>query len=115
MRITQQLALPLLAVIYSLVLVAHGMPHVGSVIDDAVAPSKRDDMNYYVVYPKDTTNKDQATAIGSLLEGVVSDPTTISVHDTDKRVLFWSVPLTSANAQKVAADSNVRMCRQIRS
>ena len=115
MRITQQLTLPLLAVTSSLAFLAHGMPHDGSSIDDVLGLHKRDATSNYVVYPKDTTNKDQATAIGNLLKSVVSDPTTISVHDTNKGVFFWGAPLTSANAQKVGADSNVSLCRHLRS
>jgi len=115
MRITQQLTLPLLAVTFSLAFVAHGMPHDGSSIDDALGLHKRDATSDYVVYPKDTTNKDQATAIGNLLKGVVSDAKNISVHDTNKGVFFWGAPLTSANAQKVGADSNVSLCSHLRS
>ncbi len=114
MKIPHQLTLKLLAVISSLVFVTHGMPHEGSAIDP-LALVGRDDTANYVIYPKDTTNKDQATAIYNLLKGVVSDPTTIYVADTSKGTFFWSAPLTSDNAQKVEADSNVRICSHLRS
>lgn len=114
MRIPHQLTLTLLAVFSSIAYIAYGMPHEGSVID-ALGPSKRDGTANYVVYPKDTTNKDQAKAITTLLKGVVTDPNQIYVSDTDKRTLFWGAPLTSGNAQKVRADSNVRMCSHLRS
>ncbi len=114
MRIAPQLALTLPAVISSLALVAHGMPHEGSIID-ALALLRRDDTANYVVYPKDFRNKDQATAITNLLKGVVSDPTRIHVSDTSKGTFFWGASLNSDNAHKVRADSNVRMCNPLQS
>lgn len=109
MRITQQLALMPLTVISSLVFTTHGVSHEGSVTD---APTLfgRDDTANYAVYPKDTQNEDQATAIYTLLEGMVPDPTTIfnSTTDNGSQHWFWGVPLTSANAEKVKGDSNVR-------
>ena len=108
MKIQQPLTLPLLVVISLLPFLSHGMPQVGSITNDGPSISKRDDTSSYVVYSKDSTNKDQATAIGNLLRSVVSDPKSISVHDSDLGVAFWSAPLTSGNAKKVGADSNVR-------
>ena len=70
----------------------------------------RDNTANYVVYPKDATNKDQATAINNLLEGLVSDKSKIYISNTDKVTLFLSAPLTSDNAQKVGSDSNVCYC-----
>ena len=109
MRVPHQLALTLLAISSSLAFVAHGIPHPRPLID-ALALFTRDDTANYVVYPKDTANKDQATSITTLLKDVVSDPDKIYVSDTSKGTFFWGVPLTSDNAQKVRADSNVRMC-----
>jgi len=65
----------------------------------------------YVVYPKDTQNKDQATAIYNLLKGLVPDSTKIfsSTTDNGSQHWFWAVPLTSANAEKVKGNPNVRM------
>lgn len=110
MRITQQLALILLTGISLLVFTAHGMSRQGS-LADAPALFGRDDIAYYVVYPKDTQNKDQATAIYTLLKGVVQDPKQIfsSTTDNGSQHWFWSVPMTSANAEKVKGNSNVRM------
>ena len=104
MRIPHSLTLTLLAATSSLAFVAHGMPHEG-----------RENTANYVVYPKDIRNKDQATAITTLLKGVVSDPTKIHVADTSKGTFFWGAPLNSDNAQIVRADSNVRMCSHLRS
>ncbi len=116
MRITYQLALVPLTLICSLAFIVHGIPHQESAVD---APTLfgRDDTANYVVYPKDTTNQDQAKAIQTLLEGVVSDPTTIYVSSTDQnsQTWFWGVPLTSQNAKEVGADSNVRMSSHFRS
>lgn len=114
MKIQQQLTLPLLAVISSLASQSHGMPQAGSITDVGPPSSKRDDISNYVVYSKDSNNKDQATAIGSLLKDVVSDPKSISVHDSDLGVAFWSVPLTPDNAKKVGADSNVSKSAPLR-
>lgn len=108
MKIQQQLTLPLLVVISLLALLSHGMPQARSVADDGPSISKRDDTSNYVVYSKDSTNKDQATAISNLLKDVVSDPKSISAHGSDLGVAFWSAPLTPDNAKKVGADSNVR-------
>lgn len=105
-----------LTLLFSLAFIVHGVPHQESAVD---APKLfgRDDTANYVVYPKNTTDQDQAKAIQTLLEGVVSEPTTIYVSSTDQnsKTWFWGVPLTSGNAQKVGADSNVRMCNHFRS
>lgn len=85
------------------------MPPIGPVIDDYLSLIKREDTHNYVVYFKDSTNKDKTTAICNLLKGLVTDPNLISVHDSDLGVAFWSAPLTSNNAKKVEADSNVSM------
>ena len=89
---------------------AHGISHEGSVTN-APALFGRDDTANYVVYPNDTQNGDQATKIYNLLKGVVSDPTEIfnSTTDNGSQHWFWAAPLTSANAEKVKGDSNVRM------
>ncbi|KAL8853327.1 MAG: hypothetical protein Q9221_001803 [Calogaya cf. arnoldii] len=83
------------------------MPQQGSSTDGKPATSKRADTSNYVIYAKDSTNKDQTTAIGDLLKGVVSDSKNISVHESDLGVAFWGVPLTSDAAKKAGADSNV--------
>ena len=116
MRITYQLALATVILTFSLAFTARGIPHQESAIDSP-ALFGRDDTANYAIYPKNTTDQDQAKAIQTLLEDVVSDPTTIYVSsiDNNSRTWFWAVPLTSANAQKVGADSNVRTCRQFRS
>ena len=110
MRTMQQLALMPLTVISSLAFTAHGIPHEGSVTDSP-ALFGRDHTANYVVYPKDTQNEDQATAIYTLLKGMIPDPTKIfnSTTDNGSQHWFWGVPLTSANAEKVKGDSNVRM------
>lgn len=111
---TVKLTLMLPAVISWLAFVDHGMPHEESVIN-GLAPSKRDNSANYVVYPKDSTNKEQAAAITALLKSILSDPTQIYISSTNIITAFWAVPLTSDNAQKVRADSNVRMCSHLRS
>ncbi|KAI4207171.1 MAG: hypothetical protein LQ346_000749 [Caloplaca aetnensis] len=83
------------------------MPQPGSRTGSEPAVSKREDANNYAVYAKDSTNKDQTTAIGDLLKSVVSDSTQISVHDSDLGVAFWGVALTSDAAKKVEEDENV--------
>lgn len=100
------LTLTLLAVVSSSHTLAHAMPHDGSTIE-AGTLSARDDVAYYGILPKDTTNKDQARAITALLKGMVSDPTKIYISDMDKRTLFWGVSLTVGNAKKVESDRNV--------
>lgn len=110
MKITQQLASMPLTVIFSLSYIAHGIPH-GVSVTDTLALFGRDDTANYAVYPKDTQDEDQATAIYTLLQGVVFDPTKIfnSTTDNGSQHWFWGVPLTSANAEKVKGDSNVSM------
>lgn len=112
MRIMHQLAWLHLAVISSLYLIVQCTPSEGSAVE-APALIDRDDTANYVVYPKDPTNKDQATAISNLLKGLVSDQTTIYVSDTDKVTLFWSAPLTSGNSQTVGSNTNVRFCKHL--
>lgn len=106
MQILQQLTVSLLTATSSLAFVTHGMPQFGS---DDQSLIKRDDTSNSVVYPKDFANKTQATAIGNLLKALVSDPKSISVHGGNLGIAFWGVPLTSAEAQKVEADPNVRI------
>lgn len=110
MRITQQLALMLLTVISSIVFTAHSIPHEGSDADTPALFGRGDTTNYYVIYPKDTQNKDQASAIYTLLKGLVPDAKEIfnSTTDNGSQHWFWSVKLTSANAEKVKGNSNVR-------
>jgi len=110
MRITQQLALTPLIFLSSLAFSALGTSREGSV-KDAPALFDRDDTANYVVYPKDSQNEDQATAIYTLLKGLVPDPTKIfnSTTDNGSQHWFWGLPLTSANAEKAKGDSNVRM------
>lgn len=107
-KIQQQQTLPLLVVTSLLAVLSHDMPQAGSITDDGRSTSKGDDTSFYVVYSKNSTNKDQAKAIGNLLRDAVSDPKSVSVHDSDLGVAFWSVSLTPDNAKKVGADSNVR-------
>lgn len=109
MKLRQQLTLPLLVGISLLPLLSYGMPQPGSRTGSEPAVSKREDANNYAVYAKDSTNKDQTTAIGDLLKSVVSDSTQISVHDSDLGVAFWGVALTSDAAKKVEEDENVRI------
>lgn len=106
----QQLALMSLTIISLLAFTAHSTPQEGS-IADASALLGREDTANYAVYPNDTQNEDQATAIYTLLKGVVSDPTKIfnSTTDNGTQHWFWGVPLTSANAEKVKGNSNVGM------
>ncbi len=73
MKITQQLALMPPAVIFSLAFTAHGIPYEES-LKDAPALFGRGDTADYCVYPKDTQKEDQATAIYTLLKGLVPDP-----------------------------------------
>ena len=110
MRITQQLVLLPLTIFAPLASTAYGMSH-GNAVTNAHAVLGRDDTANYVVYGKDTKNKDQATAIYDLLKSLVPDPTAIYSATTDygTQHWFWAVPLTSANAEKVKGDSNVRM------
>ena len=116
MRINYQLALATMTLTFSLAFTASGIPHQESTIDSPKLFG-RDDTANYAIYPKNNTDQDQAKAIQTLLEGVVSDPTTIFVSsiDNNSRTWFWAAPMTSANAQKVGADSNVRTYRQLRS
>lgn len=109
MKILQQLTFPLLVVTSSLAFLSHGMPQASSITDNDPSISKRDDTSYYVVFAKNSSNETQTTAITNLLESVVSDPKNVSVHGSDLGVAFWSAPLTSDNAEKVGADSNVRL------
>ncbi|KAL8908065.1 MAG: hypothetical protein Q9207_001044 [Kuettlingeria erythrocarpa] len=57
--------------------------------------------------PRIPINKDQTTAIGDLLNNVVSNSAQISVHDSDFGVAFYGVALTSDAAKKVEEDENV--------
>lgn len=110
MWIPQTVPLISLTVISSLVVIAHGIPQEESV-KDTLALFRRDETAYYVVLPKDTQNQDQATDIYTLLKGVVPDPTKIynSTTDNGSQHWFWGVPLTSANAENIRKDPNVRI------
>ena len=110
MRITQQLVLVPLTIFSPLAFTAYSMSHESSVTN-APAVLGRDDTANYVVYPKDTKNKDQAKAIYDLLKSLAPNPTAIYSATTDNGTQhwFWAVPLTSVNAEKVKGDSNVRM------
>lgn len=112
MRIMHQLAWLHLAVISSLSLIVQCTPSEGSAVE-APALIERDDTANYVVYPKDSTNKDQATAINNLLKRLVSDQSNIYVSETNKVALFWSAPLTSSNAQQVGSNTNVIVCNHL--
>ena len=111
MKILRHLALPLLIRTSSLALVSHGMPQAGSTAGNDLSISKRHETRNYVVYPKNPTNEAQTTAIGTLLESVVSDPKHLSVHGGDLGVSFWSAVLTSDDAELVSADSTVSLPR----
>lgn len=105
MRLPYLLPLLPLAILSSLAFVIQGLPHEGPATD-AGSLFERDDTANYVVYPKDVTNSGQATAINTLLTGLVADATSIYVADTDAntanaKTYFWGVPLTSANAKIV--------------
>ncbi len=78
---------------------------------DAPALFGRDDTANYCVYAKDPQNEDQATAIYTLLKGVVRDPSRIFSATTDNGTQhwLWGVPLTSANAEIVKRNPYVRM------
>ncbi|KAL9600658.1 MAG: hypothetical protein Q9179_003141 [Wetmoreana sp. 5 TL-2023] len=82
------------------------MPHDGLAVDTQ-SNIRRDDTANYVVYPKDSTNKDQVETINNLLKGLVSKETKIYASETVIRTLFFAAPLTSENARKVEADPNV--------
>jgi len=70
--------------------------------------ASHNDIANYVIYPRDTMDQYQATVITSLLHGLVADKTRIYCSDTAERTLFWAAPLSSANAQRVESDPNVR-------
>lgn len=70
--------------------------------------ASHNDIANYVIYPRDTMDQYQATVITSLLHGLVADKTQIYCSDTAERTLFWAAPLSSANAQRVESDPNVR-------
>jgi len=70
--------------------------------------SSRDDIANYAIYPKDTRNKDQTTAITGLLDSLVADKPQIYASDKSQGTLFWTAPLSSINAQKVGRNPNVR-------
>ncbi len=109
MRTIYQLALVPLILITSLAFLVHGMPPQESALN-APTLSGRDDIAYYIVYPKDVNNQDQAKAIRTLVESVNSGYVYTSSCDHGAITWFWGVSLTSENAEKVRADPNVRMC-----
>lgn len=110
MKSLQQLTLSLLVVISLLSFSPYAMPRWGPILDEPNGLSEQaSDPDNYVVFAKNSTDKDQTTAIGKLLESVVSDPKNISVHGSSHvGVSFWAVPLTAEDAEKVRADPNVR-------
>jgi len=108
MQLQQRLTLPLLVVISLLATISQGMPQAGSTTDDGLSIGTREDRSYYVIYSKDSTNKDRETAISKPLGDVASDPKSVSAHGSDLGVAFWSVSLTPDQAKKVEADPNVR-------
>ena len=100
--------LVLLAFIYSLSIIAQRTPYrTGGMENKSPQLPPREDTANYAIYPKDTTNKDQAKAINALLQELVTDKSQLYVSDTSRRTLFWAAPLTSGDAQKVASDPNV--------
>ena len=113
-RITYQLALVPVILIFSLAFIVHGMPPQESAVD-APTLSGRDDTANYVIYPKDVDNQDQAKAIQTLVESVKPGDIYVSSSDHGAITWFWGVSLTSENAEKVRADPNVRMCSHFRS
>lgn len=112
MRVMHQLAWLHLAVFSSLYLVVQCTSSEGS-IAETPSLNVRDDTANYVIYPKDPTNQTQATAIGNLLKGLVSDQKQIYVSSIDNGTLFWSAPLTSSNSQQVGSNNNVRTSKQL--
>ncbi|KAL9580839.1 MAG: hypothetical protein Q9212_004248 [Teloschistes hypoglaucus] len=71
--------------------------------------SKRGDTASYAVFPKDNTNKDQATAINDLLKTLVANEKDVYCSGSDKRASFIAAPLNAENAKKVEDDPNVSM------
>jgi hypothetical protein len=114
---SHRLALVLLAVVFLIAYVVHGSPPAarrgGARVLNTPQLLQRAETANYAIYPKDTSNKDQAKAISKLLEGLVADKADIYVSDTSKGTFFWAAPLTSANAQKVAKDPNVGIWGQL--
>ncbi|KAI4195353.1 MAG: hypothetical protein LQ350_007250 [Teloschistes chrysophthalmus] len=76
-------------------------------LSDPSPTSKRDDTANYAVFPKDNTNKDQATAINNLLKTLVANEKDIYRSGSEKRTSFIAAPLTAENAKKVEDDPNV--------
>jgi hypothetical protein len=107
-----RLALVLLAVVFLIACVVHGSPPAAR-RGGATQLLSRDETANYAIYPKDTSNKDQATAISKLLDGLVANKADVYVSDTKKGTFFWAAPLTSANAEKVVKDPNVGIWAQI--
>jgi hypothetical protein len=107
-----RLAQVLLALVFLIACVVHGSPPAAR-RGGATQLLSRDETANYAIYPKDTSNKDQATAISKLLDGLVANRADIYVSDTKKGTFFWAAPLTSAKAEKVVKNPNVGICAQL--
>lgn len=84
------------------------MPHEGSISDDQPILKRTDTANY-IVYTRDSTDAGQAAAIKTSLMTFVKDEDKIYVCNTDGEALFFSVPLTPEEAEKVRVEPNVRL------
>ena len=80
------------------------------------ALAERDDepTELYVIYAGDVSVKSQADAINQLLDELVSNKSAIYASEVNDKVngkdmwtLFWGVPLTASQAEKVKANPNV--------
>ncbi|KAL8846626.1 MAG: hypothetical protein Q9198_011277 [Flavoplaca austrocitrina] len=82
--------------------------------EDALGERDEEATELYVIYAKDVSIKSQADAINELLGTLVSDKSAIYASEVNRKVggedmwtLFWGVPLTASQAEKVKADPNV--------
>ena len=82
--------------------------------EDALEERDEEATELYVIYAKDVSIKSQADAINELLATLVSDKSAIYASEVNRKVggedmwtLFWGVPLTASQAEKVKADPNV--------
>lgn len=85
--------------------------------ENALAERDDEPIELYVIYAGDVSVKSQADAINQLLDTLVSDKSTIYASEVNRKVngvdmwtLFWGVPLTASQAEKVKADPNVSKC-----
>lgn len=108
MRILHQPFPSFLKLIPCLSLVAYGIPHEGSISDDQ-ANLERVDKGNYVVTTRDSTDAGQAAAIKTSLMTFVKDEDKVYICNTGEEALFFSVPLTPEEAEKVRAEPNVRL------